>query len=158
MKRILVVAVLGIAALAGVHSTAAPASSLAVSPASEREQLLTAREAVWRDWFAGDQAALERELPPETIAISASETKWENQKEIIQGAADFHAAGGKLLRLEFPRTEIQRYGDVAMLYSQFVLETEMNGKRSTEAGRATEIFVLRDGRWVNPGWHTDKQE
>ena len=102
--------------------------------------------------------ALEREVPPETIAISASETKWENQKEIIQGAADFHAAGGKLLRLEFPRTEIQRYGDVAMLYSQYVLETEMNGKRSTEAGRATEIFVLRDGRWVNPGWHTDKNE
>lgn len=150
MKRtLLLTAVLAIAALAGLRSGAAP------SPDSGKDQLLAAREAVWRDWFAGDQAALEREVPPETIAISASETNWHNQKEILQSAADFHAAGGKLLRLEFPRTEIQRFGDVAMLYSQYVLETETNGKRSEESGRVTEIFVWRDGHWVNPGWHTD---
>jgi hypothetical protein len=59
-----------------------------------------------------------------------------------------------LLRLEFPRTEMQRFGDVAMLYSQYVLETEINGKRSEESGRVTEIFVWRDGHWLNPGWHT----
>jgi hypothetical protein len=51
--------------------------------------------------------------------------------------------------------EIQRFGDVAVLYSQYVLETETNGKRSEESGRVTEIFVWRDGHWVNPGWHTD---
>jgi hypothetical protein len=103
MKRnLLVVAVLAIAALAGMRSGAAP------SPDSGKDQLLAAREAVWRDWFAGDRAALEREVPPETIAISASETNWHNQKEILQSAADFHASGGKLLRLEFPRTEIRR--------------------------------------------------
>jgi uncharacterized protein DUF4440 len=150
MKRtLLLTAVLAIAASAGLRSAAAP------SPDSARDQLLAAREAVWRDWFAGDQAALEREVPPETIAISASETNWHNQKEILQSAADFHTGGGKLLRLEFPRTEIQRFGDVAMLYSQYVLETESNGKRSEESGRVTEIFVWRNGRWVNPGWHTD---
>lgn len=150
MKRtLLLTAVLAIAALAGLHAAAAP------SPATERDQILTAREAVWRDWFAGNLPALEREVPPETIAISASETNWHHQKEILQSAADFHAAGGKLLSLEFPRTEIQRFGDVAMLYSQYSLETETNGKRSAESGRVTEIFVWRDGRWVNPGWHTD---
>ena len=150
MKRnLLLTVVLAIAALAALRSAAAP------SPDSGKDQLLAAREAVWRDWFAGDQAALEREVPPETIAISASETTWHNQKEILQSAADFHAGGGKLLRLEFPRTEIQRFGDVAMLYSQYVLETETNGKRSEESGRVTEIFVWRDGHWVNPGWHTD---
>jgi hypothetical protein len=42
-----------------------------------------------------------------------------------------------------------------MLYSQYELETETNGKRSVESGRVTEIFLLRDGHWVNPGWHTD---
>ncbi len=150
MKRsLLLLAVLGITVTAAFYAAAAP------SPATEKDQILAAREAVWRDWFAGDQAALEREVPPETIAISASETNWHNQKEILQSATDFHAAGGKLLRLEFPRTEIQRFGDVAMLYSQYALETETNGKRSTESGRVTEIFVLRDGHWVNPGWHTD---
>jgi hypothetical protein len=150
MKRtLLLLTVLGITATAAFHAAALPSS------ATDRDQLLAAREAVWRDWFAGDQAALEREVPPETIAISASETNWHNQKEILQSAAEFHAAGGKLLRLEFPRTEIQRFGDVAMLYSQYELETETNGKRSAESGRVTEIFVFRDGHWVNPGWHTD---
>jgi ketosteroid isomerase-like protein len=150
MKRsLLLLAVLGITVTAAFYAAASS------SPATEKDQILAAREAVWRDWFAGDQAALEREVPPETIAISASETNWHNQKEILQSATDFHAAGGKLLRLEFPRTEIQRFGDVAMLYSQYALETEANGKRSAESGRVTEIFVLRDGHWVNPGWHTD---
>jgi hypothetical protein len=150
MKRtLLLLVVLGITVAAAFHTAASP------SPTTEKDQILAAREAVWRDWFAGDRAALEREVPPETIAISASETNWHNQKEILQSAADFHAAGGKLLRLEFPRTEIQRFGEVAMLYSQYELETETNGKRSVESGRVTEIFVLRDGHWVNPGWHTD---
>jgi len=36
-----------------------------------------------------------------------------------------------------------------------VVETEENGKRSVNSGRATEIFVRRNGEWVNPGWHTD---
>lgn len=148
-RMLLVLAVVGITVAAAFHAAAS------ASPAAEKDQILAAREAVWRDWFAGDRAALEREVPPETIAISASETNWHNQKEILQSAADFHAAGGKLLRLEFPRTEIQRFGAVAMLYSQYALETETNGKRSTESGRVTEIFVLRDGHWVNPGWHTD---
>jgi hypothetical protein len=150
MKRtLLLLVVLGITVAAAFHAAASP------SPTTEKDPILAAREAVWRDWFAGDRAALEREVPPETIAISASETNWHNQKEILQSAADFHAAGGKLLRLEFPRTEIQRFGEVAMLYSQYELETETNGKRSVESGRVTEIFVLRDGHWVNPGWHTD---
>jgi Domain of unknown function (DUF4440) len=150
MKRTLLpLIVLGITVAAAFHAAASP------SPTTEKDQILAAREAVWRDWFAGDRAALEREVPPETIAISASETNWHNQKEILQSAADFHAAGGKLLRLEFPRTEIQRFGEVAMLYSQYELETETNGKHSVESGRVTEIFVLRDGHWLNPGWHTD---
>ena len=26
------------------------------------------------------------------------------------------------------------------------------------SGRVTEIFVLRDGHWTNPGWHTDTEK
>jgi ketosteroid isomerase-like protein len=150
MKRALIlIFILSFAALA------ARTSSQSSSAPADREQLLEVREAVWRAWFAGDRATLERLVPPETIAISASEEHWETQKEIIQGAVDFHNAGGKLIRLEFPRTEVQQFGDVAMTYSQYVLETESNGKRKTSSGRATEIFVRREGQWVNPGWHTD---
>jgi len=65
--------------------------------------------------------------------------------------------GGKLVRLEFPKTEIQAYGDTAILYSEYVYEIEQAGKRSESSGKATEVFVNRDGVWVNPGWHIDAQ-
>jgi ketosteroid isomerase-like protein len=99
--------------------------------------------------------ALERLVPPDTIVISSDEAKWKNQADVLRTAAEFQAGGGKLVRLEFPRTEIQRFGDVAIIWTSYVVETEENGKRSVSSGRATEIFVRRDGEWVNPGWHTD---
>jgi hypothetical protein len=120
--------------------------------------LLKVREAVWRSWFANDSAALRKLVPPETIVISSGESKWKHQAEILRSAAQFQADGGKLVRLEFPRTETQRFGDVAILYSEYTVETEMHGKRSVSSGRATEIFVLRDGQWTNPGWHTDGEK
>jgi hypothetical protein len=116
------------------------------------------REAVWRSWFANDATTLKELVPPETIVISAGETEWKHQAAVLQSAAEFHAQGGKLIRLEFLRTEIQQFGDVAILYSAYRVETEMHDKRSISSGRATEIFVRRDGRWTNPGWHTDAEK
>jgi hypothetical protein len=124
----------------------------------ERGQLLKVREAVWRDWFANDAQALRDLVPPGTIVISSGEAQWKHQAEVLQSAVDFQAQGGKLIRLEFPRTEIQRFGDVAILYSAYIVETEMKGKRSVSSGRATEVFVLHDGHWTNPGWHTDAEK
>ena len=124
---------------------------------NERAELLRARETVWRAWFAGDTATVEELVPPETIVISTGEPKWKGQAEVLQGAAKFHADGGKLLRLEFPRTEVQRFGEVAIIYSQYSLELEVGGKRSTSVGRVTEIFVRHNGRWLNAGWHTDSE-
>jgi hypothetical protein len=43
-------------------------------------------------------------------------------------------------------------------YSQYVYETEVGAKRSITSGRVTEIFVLRNGKWTNPGWHTDSEK
>jgi ketosteroid isomerase-like protein len=135
---------------------AVPCASPA-NPNSLDGQLLLVRETVWRAWFAGDTGTLRELVPPETIVISSGEQKWKNKDGVIQGAAAFHAQGGRLIRLEFPRTEIQRFGDVAITYSQYILEIEQGGKRSVASGRATEIFVLRNGHWVNPGWHTDEE-
>jgi ketosteroid isomerase-like protein len=120
--------------------------------------LLTVREAVWRSWFANDVRTLRQLVPPGTIVISAGEPQWKHQTEVLQSAVQFQADGGKLVRLEFPRTEIQRFGDVAILYSEYTVETEMKGKRSVSSGRATEVFVLHDGQWTNPGWHTDAEK
>jgi ketosteroid isomerase-like protein len=121
----------------------------------DRDAILKAREAVWRAWFAGDIPTLQRLVPAETIVISGGEEAWKHQAEVLQSSAAFHASGGKLVKLEFPHTEVQRFGDVAVTWSTYRLEMEMKGKRSVDAGRATEIFMLRDGQWVNPGWHTD---
>ena len=97
---------------------------------------------------------LARLVPAETIVITASEKEWKHQTEVLKEAAEFQTDGGKLLRLEFPQTEVQHFGDVAIIWSTYELETEVKGKRSSSGGRVTEIFVRRDGQWTNPGWHT----
>lgn len=137
------------------------AMSLCIGGLRAQEQdngkLLQVREAVWRAFFANDTKTLADLVPPETISLGPGKDGWENQADILRDAADFQAKGGKLIRLEFPRTEVRRYGDVAVTYSEFLYEVELNSKRSVTTGRAMEVFVLRDGRWTNPGWHTDRE-
>ncbi len=127
-------------------------------PLFGQDDLLTVREAVWRSWFANDTQALARLVPPDTIVISSGEVAWKHQAEVFKSAGEFQAAGGKLIRLEFPRTEVQRFGDVAIVWSSYLVETETKGKRSVSSGRVTEIFVRRNGHWTNPGWHTDAEK
>jgi hypothetical protein len=134
------------------------AASLLATPADDRAELLSAREAVWRAWFANDTKALEALVPTGTIVISSGEEKWKDQAGVLQDAAKFQASGGKLIRLEFPRTEVQRFGDVAITYSRYLYEIEVDGKRSLTSGRVTEIFVRHKGKWTNPGWHTDTEK
>lgn len=125
-----------------------------LSPAA-RSELLAAREAVWRAYFAGDLAQLEKLIPEEAVVVndSAGET-FINRTGILEAAKKSAQAGARLVRLEFPRTEMQVYGDTAVLYTTYLFELEnAQGKRSTQAGRGTEIFVRRRGAWVNTGWH-----
>lgn len=118
-------------------------------------ELLRVRETVWRAWFANDVQTLHALVPPETIVFSGGEQMWKHQTEIFQSAREFDASGGKLIRLEFPHTEVQHFGNVAVIWSTYKLELEVSGNRSASTGRASEIFILRDGHWINPGWHTD---
>lgn len=136
------------------ESIAAAMEDLRPMSPDQKSGLLAAREAVWRAWFANDTPQLAELIPPELIAIETSE-KWKTREDELTGAKDFAARGGKLVRLEFPQTEIQAYGHTAILYTKFTLETEMDGKQTTLSGRATEMFVSRHGKWVNVGWHLD---
>jgi len=81
-------------------------------------ELLKVRRSVWLLWLANDQEALKKLVPDDTAVISTGETKWKHQAEVLQSAAEFHAAGGKLISLEFPRTEVQHFGDVAITWSE----------------------------------------
>ena len=105
-----------------------------------------------------DIKTLEQLVPPETIVMSGGENEWKHQSDVLRSSAEFHSKGGKLVRLEFPRTETQHFGDVAIVWSSYVLETEVEGKRSFASSRVTEIFVWLHGRWTNPGWHTDEEK
>ena len=106
-------------------------------------------------FFANDRATLVKLVPEETIVIEPGAGAFGSQKVVLEGAAEFAKSGAKLVRLEFPKTEMQCFGYTAILYSTYLYETEKNGQRSTRSGRVTEVFVYRDGRWVNPGWHMD---
>jgi len=120
-----------------------------------RQSLLTAREAVWRAFFANDRAALEKLIPEDLITIEPEGGNFGNRAAVLAGAAQMAQSGMKLTRLEFPKTEIQLYGNSAIIYSTYLYELEKDGRRTPFSGRVTEIFVFRKGQWVNPGWHMD---
>ena len=120
-----------------------------------KKRLLDAREAVWRAYFAGDRATLEKLIPEETIAIDPGDGPWSNRQTILSSSAEFAKSGSKLVKLEFPKNEIQVYGATAVIYSSYAYTLDSGGKQTNHAGRVTEIFVLRKGQWVNPGWHMD---
>jgi ketosteroid isomerase-like protein len=127
----------------------------ATLPPPAREQLLAAREAVWRAYFTNDQAQLDKLVPADTIVLEGPlDAPFVRKAQILEEARAAAQRGNKLVRLEFPKTEIQVYGTTAIVYTTYLYEQESpQGTRQTSTGRATEIFVRRNGAWVNPGWH-----
>jgi hypothetical protein len=134
--------------------TSAASQAPAIS-AQARAELFAARDAIWRGWFANDRVVLERMLPEDFVGIGFGGGPFDTRASALQGAADFAAGGGKLVRLEFADDRIQQFGDVATVFSNYTLEFEINGTRTTQVGRATELFLRRGGRWINPAWHLD---
>ena len=119
---------------------------------AQKRSLLEAREAVWRAWYGGDTAALERLLPPELVTLHSGPNGWGERDSIIKSSAEFARSGGKLTRLVFPRTEFQQYGNTVIIYTSYELDVQRGGALRTEHGKATEIFLRRGGRWLNTGW------
>ncbi len=120
-----------------------------------RRELLDARDTAWRSFFQKDLTVVEKILAPELIAIQQNSDKWDDRTHLIALAKAMNKQGVELLRLEFPRTEIQLFGDTAILYYTYVFETGLKGKSVVDGGRGTEVFVRRDGKWVDVGWHLD---
>jgi hypothetical protein len=55
----------------------------------------------------------------------------------------------------FPRPKFKSMASLAVVYSNYSYELETGGQHINQTGRVTEVFVLRKGQWVNPGWHMD---
>ena len=119
---------------------------------AQKAPILAAREAVWRAWYSGDTKALAELLPRELITLHPGSTDFGTYDSIVAGSERFAKGGGKLVRLSFPRTEFQRYGNTVIIYTTYELETETAGKSRTERGKATEVFVRAGSRWLNTGW------
>jgi hypothetical protein len=132
-------------------------SSLAADVPSDkvRAELLTAREVAWRSFVQKDPAVVEGILAPELIAIQENSGRWENRERLVELAKSMGERGVQMTRLEFPRTEIQLFGDTAILYYTYIMEQKLGANTAVSAGRGTEVFVRRKGRWVDVGWHLD---
>ena len=117
-----------------------------------KKSLETARESVWRAFFANDRATLEKLLPEELVVVSGPEGV-ANRNAIFAQAEASAKNGTKLVSITFPKTEMQVYGRTAILYGTYQLELSRDGKSTKRGGKLTEVFVFRKGQWVNPGWH-----
>lgn len=121
----------------------------------DKSELLATRELAWRAFFAGDRATLDAMLPPEFIGIGWGGGAWRDKASTLTSSEEFARAGGKLKLLEFPRTDLQVYGDAVIVFSEYKVELLSGGQDVTQAGRATEVFVKRNGKWLHPSWHLD---
>lgn len=138
---------------------ASPLAAQAYGPqpdtATQRE-ILALRETAWRSWFGNDRAAFQQVVPDELVALGWGGGPWEDRAQTLAQMEEFAKSGSTLITLEFPRTVFQRYGDVVILYTSFrVVLRDAAGNLQETAGRGTEVFVHRGGRWVHTGWHLD---
>jgi hypothetical protein len=121
-------------------------------PEVARVKLLETREAVWKAWFSGDIPSLEALLPEELITLEPGKNGWGTRATVIEAARKFAQGGGKLVKIEFPRTEMQVYGRAVIIYTTYTFEASSSAGTQRESGKATEIFVFRNGKWINSGW------
>ena len=129
----------------------------ATLPAAELTKLEAVRKAVWVDWFSGDTAALRRSLAPELVAISPGAPHWQSLQESIAGSAKFKADGGRFVSVAFDSSMIHRFGDAVVMFSHYRVITAGRQGERTQKGRATEVFVRSNGRWVHTSWHLDAE-
>ena len=147
----------GVTLLLGLGVTAAGAQGFGPEPdRATRSEILKLREAAWRAFFAGDREAFEQVVPDELLAIGWGGGPWSDRAQTLLNMAEFIRSGQRLETLEFTRDSFQRYGEVVILYTAFrVVLVDSAGQAHTTAGRGTEIFVHRRGRWIHTGWHLD---
>jgi hypothetical protein len=155
-EGVMAVAFVGATLLAGAAISAATSPAPAkLEDASLDPAVLEMREAAWRAWFGGDTEALGTMLPADFVGISMEDGAFSGREQTLEQSRAFHAAGGRLMRLEFPETRPQIYGDVVVLYGRYVAAFESGGAQHTVRGRLTEMFARRGRGWVHTGWHLD---
>lgn len=155
--KIVAVALTLIASAFPLAAQDAPRVALTLS-GIELAELEAVRKAVWVDWFSGDTAALRSVLGPELVAISAGAPHWQSLDESLAASAKFKADGGTFVSVSFDSPLTHRFGETVVMFSLYTVVTEIGGRRQTQKGRATEVFVRANGSWVHTSWHLDAEE
>ena len=83
-------------------------------------------------WFANDTAALARLLPRSTTAGEGD--GWETRDEIVEGSRRSAASGLRLVGIRFADTQLHAQGNVVVVFSNYTMELEQQGQRSTVTG------------------------
>lgn len=123
---------------------------------STEQQILAARDTIWRAWFANDTAALRRVLPAAAAASEGGGTpRWSDREAIVGQSHEFARGGGRLERLDFANTRVTMNGGAAVVTSDYRLILRNPSRVDTSAGHATEVFVRDGSRWVNPYWNLE---
>jgi uncharacterized protein DUF4440 len=131
-------------------------SPLIAQTPTTAQQLIAARDTVWRAWFAGDTTLLRRFVPTSAAAAEGGETlQWSDRRAILDGARRSAASGVKLAQLDFAGTQIDASGNSAIVRSRFRYILQHGQKVDTSSGVASEVFVREKGRWVNPFWELE---
>lgn len=141
-----------IVALAGVCI----ALPLQAQTSTTTQQLIAARDTVWRAWFANDTVLLRRFIPTTAAAAEGGQTlRWSDRRAILDGARQSAASGARLAQLDFAGTQIDVSGNSAMVRSRFRYILQHGQRVDTSSGVAAEVFVREKGRWVNPFWQLE---
>ncbi|HEY2377364.1 MAG TPA: nuclear transport factor 2 family protein [Gemmatimonadaceae bacterium] len=120
------------------------------------QQLIAARDTVWRAWFANDTVLLRRFIPAAAAVAEGRETfQWSDRRAVFDGARRSASSGARLEQIEFLGTQIDTRGNSAMVRSRFRYVLRRGAKADTSSGLAAEVFVREKGRWVNPFWQLE---
>jgi hypothetical protein len=120
------------------------------------QQLIAARDTVWRAWFANDTVLLHRFIPTSAAAAEGgAAVRWSDRRAILASAHASAVSGVKLAQLDFAGTQIDASGNSAMVRSRFRLVLQHGQKTDTSTGVAAEVFIREKGHWVNPFWQLE---
>lgn len=154
-RQLLVFIAMAVPSLAAQEAPAVSMPQLTqVDPVVYRE-VVAIRDTAWRAYFANDTAVMHRLFPDNFISVGWGGGPWEGRSGTLAGAAELSANEGRLLQLNFPHTEVQLFGDLAVVYSLYEVTFEVGGAQVHQSGRATEVFRRRGSSWDHPSWHLD---
>jgi len=68
-------------------------------------------------WLENDQVALKKLVPEDTVVISTGRTRDQTPDGRAASRRGISRRRRKMINLEFPKTEVQHFGDVAVTWS-----------------------------------------